>query len=223
VVHTKKLDRKGPFFALDFKEVLNISDALGWRPARIYKGRVSHATKAFGWNTCIDVIGPVVRGSNKVLILYVDKMLGTPDGFDVSHLDAYIYSYAFSPHKMLHNQSKVIQGLFNPVKYIRVSMLPMSYHQDPTSKPALIQKWSDVKLKNTSYRGPSEQFLTRSQRKRSWKSLVIRMNVFHTCFWASWTFLGKPFTDPESMERNTCLNVKVKRTVRSLVKFRNAQ
>lgn len=109
-------------------------------------------------------------------------MLGTPDGFDVSHLDAYIYCYAFSPHKMLHNQSKVIQGLFNQVKYTRVSMLPMSYHQDPTSKPALIQERSDVKLKNKLCRGPSEQFLTRSQKKTSLKKLDNRMNVFQTCF-----------------------------------------
>lgn len=48
MVHTKKLDRKGPFVALYIEEVLNISDALGRRPARINKGRVSHATKLLG-------------------------------------------------------------------------------------------------------------------------------------------------------------------------------
>jgi hypothetical protein len=49
------------------------------------------------------IVWPVVRRSKKVLILNIYEVLGHTDGFDISHLNAYIDSNTLPPNKMLHH------------------------------------------------------------------------------------------------------------------------
>lgn len=56
-----------------------------------------------GQFTSVFVVRPIVRRPNEVLVFNEDEMLGRANGFDVGHLDADIYCYALSPHKMLQS------------------------------------------------------------------------------------------------------------------------